>query len=346
MSLVPLRLRLLAAVWALAGALCAPSALAAPPVERPIPVIVQTDIGDDIDDTWALVMLLKSPGLDVRLITTDYGNTVYRARIVARFLELAGRTDIPIGIGLKENDDEGGQAEWVRDFRLADYAGAVHEDGVQALIDTVMGSEETLTLIAIGPAPSLAAALRREPRIARKLRFAGMYGSLFRGYGGSLEPAAEWNVKADVPAARVLLAAPWKEAISTPLDTCGVVQLEDEGYARVARSRDPLLRALMENYRMWCPTNPWCSKDRDQVAVRSTTLFDTVAVYLAEARDLVKTRTLGVRVDDEGMTLPDESARALDWATEWTSLEGFKELLVDRLLGPVTAERPRARGGR
>ena len=69
---------------------------AAPPEPpAPIPVIFDTDIGDDIDDTWALVMLLRSPRLDVRMITTDYGNTVYRAKLVARLLEIAGRTDIP-----------------------------------------------------------------------------------------------------------------------------------------------------------------------------------------------------------------------------------------------------------
>ena len=51
---------------------------------RRIPVILDTDIGDDIDDTWALAMLLRSPELDVKLIVTDTRNTTTRARIVAR----------------------------------------------------------------------------------------------------------------------------------------------------------------------------------------------------------------------------------------------------------------------
>ena len=68
-------------------AVAAPAATlprSAPAVSSPIPVIFDCDIGGDIDDTWALIMLLKSPGLDVRLITTDQGDTVYRAKIVAR----------------------------------------------------------------------------------------------------------------------------------------------------------------------------------------------------------------------------------------------------------------------
>jgi hypothetical protein len=69
------------------------------------------------------------------------------------------------------------------------------------------------------------------------------------------------------------------------------------------------------------------------VDARSTTLFDTVAVYLAEARDLVKTERIGVRVSDEGMTVPDEGAPPLAWATEWESLDEFEELVTERLVG-------------
>jgi hypothetical protein len=54
---------------------------------RRVPVILDTDIGDDIDDSWALPLLLRSPELDVKLITTATGDTTYRARLTARLLE-------------------------------------------------------------------------------------------------------------------------------------------------------------------------------------------------------------------------------------------------------------------
>ena len=117
----------------LAAFLWAPGALAAQAPGRPVPVILDTDIGDDIDDTWALALALKSPELDVKLVVTDFGNTEQRAKLVARVLELAGRTDIPIGIGVKENDEPGPQAEWVKGYDLAKYPGRVLPDGVQAL---------------------------------------------------------------------------------------------------------------------------------------------------------------------------------------------------------------------
>jgi inosine-uridine nucleoside N-ribohydrolase len=302
----------------------------------PTPVILDTDIGDDIDDTWALILALKSPELDVRLVVTDFGNTEYRAKIVARVLEVAGRTDVPIGIGIKENDHEGGQAEWVRGYDLAKYPGRVHRDGVQALVDTVMAAQEPMTLVAIGPPPNLKAALEREPRIAGKLRLTGMFGSLRKGYGGKPAPDAEWNVKARPAAARALLGAPWKEALLTPLDTCGLVQLKGERYARVRDSKDPLLQALVDNYRVWCRHSDWCARDGEYVTTKSSTLFDPVAVYLAISSDLVKMETAGVRVTKGGMTVKDPASPPLSWATEWKDLDGFEEWLTARLTAPAS----------
>ena len=99
---------------------------------RPLPVILDTDIGGDIDDTWALVLLLKSPELDCKLVTTCTGDTTYRARVVAKLLETAKRADIPIGIGPAQKGDRQPQGEWVRDYDLSSYPGTVHADGAGA----------------------------------------------------------------------------------------------------------------------------------------------------------------------------------------------------------------------
>ena len=88
---------LLAAIFLLAAVAATSSAddaTVSVPVKK-LPVILDTDIGDDMDNTWALVMLLKSPQFDVKLITTTCGKSVYRAKIIAKLLTVAGRTDIP-----------------------------------------------------------------------------------------------------------------------------------------------------------------------------------------------------------------------------------------------------------
>ncbi len=321
--------RTMSATFALVLTLVAPAAAA----EHAIPVVLATDIGDDIDDTWALALLLRSPELDLRLVITDFGDTVYRARLAARLLEVARRGDVPIGVGIRQTKAGGPQAAWVRDYQLGRYPGRVKDDGAGALIDAVTASPTPLTLIAIAPPPTLRAALAREPRIASRLRLVGMYGSLRQGYADGSKPEPEWNVRADTSAARTLLAAPWSSAIVTPLDTCARVRLDGERYARLRRSRDPLVLALLENYRLWCAKKDWCAADPQYVTAKSSTLFDTVAVYLAFARDLVTVERLGVRVGDDGMMTPDTRARPLDWATSWKDLDAFEDLLTARLAG-------------
>jgi inosine-uridine nucleoside N-ribohydrolase len=291
---------------------------------RRIPVILDTDIGTDIDDTWALAMLLKSPELDVKLVVSDSGDTAYRARIVARMLEIAGRTDVPVGVGIPLESAPRNQASWVAGYDLSRYPGPVHEDGVGAIVDTVMRSPEPVTLVAIGPVPNIAAALAREPKIAERARFVGMHGSIRRGYGGSVEASAEYNVRTYPQACQAVFAARWDITI-TPLDTCGVVRLEGDKYRAVRDCEDPLIRALIENYRIWAK-----APDAD---VQSSVLFDTVAVYLAFCEELLVMEKLGIRVTDDGTTVVDGSAKTINCATAWKDLSAFEYFLVQRLTG-------------
>jgi hypothetical protein len=122
------------------------------------------------------------------------------------------------------------------------------------------------------------------------------------------------------------------------------VQLKGERYQRLvaAKAKDPLVQALLENYAAWCPNHDWCVKDAEHVAAKSTTLFDTVAVYLAMSRDLVTVERLGVRVGEDGSTTLDDAGRPLGWATDWKSLDSFEEMLVDRIVGTAPAAKAAA----
>lgn len=294
-----------------------------------IPVILDTDIGTDIDDTWALAMLLNSPELDLKLVVTETGDTEVRARIVAKMLEIGGRPDVPVGIGLRTEDLPIHHAGWVEGYHLRSYPGPVSDDGVGALIDTIMAAPEPITLICIGPVPNIAAALEREPAIAGRARFVGMHGSVRRGYGGRPQIDAEYNVVRDPQACQQSFAAPWEVTI-TPVDTCGLVRLTGEEYRAVRDSSAPLARALMENYRLWAAhANPAGGIDPD---VCSSTLFDPVAVYLAFSEELLVMERLGIRVTDDGYTRIDETAKEIECATAWRDLGAFEDLLVERLI--------------
>ncbi|NOX55520.1 MAG: nucleoside hydrolase, partial [Planctomycetes bacterium] len=298
---------------------------------KKIPVIFDTDIGNDIDDTWALVMLLKSPELDVRLVVADHDNTIYRAKILAKMLQVMGRTDIPVAVGPQKGDRPGRQSAWIGDYTLEQYPGKVYQDGVGALIETIMESPDPITLICVGPVPNIRVALAREPGIARKARFVGMHGSVYRGYGNSPKPSPEWNVRADPKALQAVFAAPWEITI-TPLDTCGIVHLAGNRYQKVRRCNDPGVQALMRNYEAWAKSQDPSGK-RIKPDRRSSTLFDTVAVYLAYSEELVTMEEVPLRVTDKGFTVIDQKGRPVRCATKWKSLDGFKDHLVRRLTG-------------
>jgi len=298
-----------------------------------IPVILDTDIGSDIDDTWALAMLLESPELDLKLIVTACGDTHYRARLTAKFLEVAGRTDVPIGIGISDPDGEQYeqkfQEPWLAGFNVDEYKGRIHENGVQALLDVIDESPETVTINSIAATTNIARALELRPEIARKCRFVGMHGSINLGWHGTPGAIAETNVRLDVPAFRKVLAAPWLEKIITPLDTCGLVILDRERFQRIRQAQKPLLKALIENYEIWAQRVTWFKVEYTQT--RSSTLFDTVAVYLAYSNEFLRIQSLNLAVDDSGLTLLDPAGQAVQVALEWRDYEAFCDHLLARL---------------
>jgi inosine-uridine nucleoside N-ribohydrolase len=296
-----------------------------------IPVILDTDIGGDIDDTWALAMLLGCPELDLKMVVTEDGDTTYRARIAAKFLELCGRTDVPVAVGVaKPQDAHFNQQPWVEGYRLRDYPGVVHEDGVQAMIDLIMVSPEPVTIIAIGVVTNLARALEIEPRIAQRCKFVGMHGSIYVGYGGSSDISAEANVINDVPSFRKVIAAPWLDTLITPLDTCGLVVLTGDHYQKIYQSDLPKLRAVIENFEIWAKLVQWAViENTDQ---QSSCLFDTVAVYLAYAEDLVEIEEVSISTTDDGFTVINPGGAKVRAAVRWKDLDAFYDHLVERLL--------------
>ncbi len=301
------------------------------PPGKKIPVILDTDIGTDIDDTWALAFLLKCPELDVRLITTASGDTVERAKIVAKILEIAGRTDIPIGFGLPLENTRCFQSEWTRGYRLEAFPGTVFEDGISAITHTILQSPDPITVIAIGPLTNLAAALLHEPGIVQRSCLMGMFGSIRNGYFGKPGMAAEYNVKLFPHACRKVFSSAWRKTIA-PLDTSGIVQLKGEKYQAMRESKEPLVQAVMENYLCW--TKHYKNKlyHGFDARVESSILYDLVPVYMAFSETYLGIEELRLTVTNEGFTQIDDEGDLIRCATAWSDLAGFEDLIVSRLI--------------
>lgn len=296
-----------------------------------VPVILDTDIGFDVDDVWALAFMLRCPELDVQLITTNTGDTEYSAALVGKLLERAGRTDIPVGIGLPLDAIERTHSQWLNGYRVEDYPGVVHRDGVNAIVDTIVQAEDQVTIVSIGPLANIAAALQREPGITSRSRFIGMHGSIRKGYMGMDRPMKEYNVLKHTAACQKVFATPWNISI-TPLDTCGLVSLRDQNFATFKASTDPLAEAVMENHVGWIEAvRHWKGMENFDAGKRSSVLYDTVAVYMAYSEDLLEMEELPIRVTDDAMTVVDESAQVIRCAMNWKDLPAFEQLVAERL---------------
>lgn len=282
-------------------------------------VLIDTDIGGDIDDTWALALAVASPELDIRLVTTVSGDPRYRAHVATGLLAGSG---IPVATGL-------GGGRGVPPGRpqaaLAAIGAseAVVDDGLGALVDAC---REPITIIALGPLTNLAAALVRDPSITERARVVAMLGSVRVGYHGSDAPAPEYNVAVDVPAVRAVLAAPWSVTI-TPLDTCGSVLLRGDDYQRVLASAGARTRIVLDTYREWLDA----SDASELYERRTTTLYDCVAIHLAHDESLYEIEDLPLAIDDDGLMRIEDGAPMVRVATRWRDERAFIEHLVDRL---------------
>ena len=183
----------------------------------PTPIILDTDIGDDVDDVFALLLAARDPAYDLRAVTCVYGQVEARARLARHVLDVSGRAEIPVAIGssnslsgpvvpgapgntMASNDPDlpqAGSAGW-------DDLGARLDPrfGPDLIVDLVRYSTEPITLCAIGPLTNVALALRAAPDLAGRL------GALVI-MGGRLGPEAavgEHNFNMDPEAASIVFA--------------------------------------------------------------------------------------------------------------------------------------------
>ncbi len=303
-------------------------------MEHRIPVILDTDPGSDIDDSWAIAMLLRSPECDLRLIAAATGEPSLRAMVVSRLLAAAGRSGIPVSAGRRYQTKE-------MAFHLGAYLKHTgdlpghYPDAAESIVRTVRESPEPVTLIAIAPLTNIADALRLEPEIASRIDFVGMFGSLFRQYDGSKGRCAEWNLWCDQESADLVFnRTRWRSMTITPLDTCGEIVFSRAALLPLEQSKDPLIAELMTSYRWWLASVEKKRIDQVNLPPRTSSLFDTVAVYLAlSRRELLEMRKLRLSFENAILRENENAPNEINVALEWKEKSAFLELLAGRLLG-------------
>lgn len=301
---------------------------------KKIPVILDTDIGGDIDDTWALAVLLRSPMLDTKLVVTALEkeeDPLSRTRITCKQISESGMSGVPVGAGLAVDKYDHPLIGWAKDYDLASYDGPVYEDGVQKMVDIIMASEEEITILCLAPLTNIAEALKREPKIAEKARLVVVGGSIYNGHSlDAITKASDYNIRADIPAARKVLEASWDITL-VPLDVTAHIVLGDDGYQKLLSKRetDLFIKTTLDAFDHWMVVGN-CTYYK----THSTCLYDTAAIYIAEQGDYnVIMEDHKLVIDDGGYTNDDENGKLCHCAVYWKYKDMFYKYLVDRMCG-------------
>ena len=318
-----------AAVWFWLGLLSAwiaipAGAQSAASEAKPQLVWVDTDIGDDIDDAFALGLILRSPELKVVGISTAFGDTETRARIVDRFLAGVGATSIPATAGVRtQTDNPLTQRAYGEHFPVHK-----HPDGVAALLAAIRAHPGELTLIAIGPLFNIGAAIDRDPATFRKLkRVVMMGGSVEHGYNGGKgepkPPEPEWNIKQDPKGAAKLFGS-GVPIFMAPLDSTQI-PLEAAQRDALFATGNPLTDQLTLLYYQWM-AHSWNHSP-------TPTLFDPLAAAYTFRPDLCPMTPMRIEVDPNGLTRRVDGQPNAEVCLK-SDEKGFLELLLGRLEGP------------
>ncbi len=274
----PLSLSLLAALLA-----CAVQCRA----YEPIPIILDTDIGDDIDDALALALALQSPELDVRAVTTVTDDTEGRSRLAWKELGLYGRHDIPVGTGAPEPLLDPIHTGRAPQFSVLTDADTLPPSGrrraFQLIIDTLLASPRKITLVPIGPLTNVALALKGEPRIKDKIEHIVLMGGAFNLL------TAEYNIQRDRIAAEIVFRS-GVPVTAVGLDVTLQCKLKAADLERLRAAGNPASRFLVRLIELWQNGHP------DQYPI----LHDPLAVAVTMNPNLVETQLGRVQVETAG----------------------------------------------
>ena len=297
----------------------------APPPTRQQLVFLDTDVGDDIDDAFALALLLQSPELHLLGISTTFGDTTLRARLLTRLLAETGHTGIPIAAG---PPTPAPSSFTQRAFAERSPATGVRTDGVALLLDAARAHPHQVTLIALGPLTTVEAAIDRDPTTFRLFKAVVlMGGSIRRGYGSPYTdlaqtqapaPDPEWNIRNGIAGAQKLLATGVPLTVY-PLDSTRL-PFDEVRRATLFTHGSSLTDALTLLYTEWGQTTP--------------ILFDPLVVASLLDPTLCPTTPFHLRVDDKGYTR-EEPGNPNAQVCLTSNRERFLDLLLTRLLAPT-----------
>lgn len=283
-------------------------------------IIFDCDLGGDIDDAFAVALILASPEFEVLGFVMDQGDTPKRAQVACKMLYETGMHDIPVVVGRKTNDYFSSQFHWAEGFETIK---PMNKNAADFIIENLRKYPDEIILFTVGPVPNIMDVLKKDPDALKLAKHVySMFGSYYMGYDTGPIPSAEWNVRGDEEAARMLVNS-GADISYAGLDVTTYVKLNEAYRNKLIMRQSPLTNALSALYTLW---------RYESYAHPDPVLHDVVAVGMLLWPELYTTRKAHIKVIEGGYTVIDESKDPNCEIGMSIKKEEFLKRVMERLL--------------
>lgn len=333
-----------------------------------VKIVIDTDIGSDVDDSWAIGLALASPEIHLAGVTTCGYNPLVRARIAKALLLLAGHGDVPVfsgaGTPIKQACDQslwprlwGGFPRFFTEGRVLrsmekemcylESHQMFHkrklkierERGADALI-RLFQEDENLELVCIGPLTNVARAIQKSPafvKTIKKITIMGGYLGQLEGFPQimcgekMMEPRQDYNLQIDTDSAMIVLNSGIPITL-IPADVTLQSWLSPKDLRRFNRLGSPFLRPIIKHSRLWGKMQAvlLSSNARDNVGF----LNDPLTLAASFNASFCTFKDIGIETSlerDEVKFRKSEEGKMFCCAIE-INAKGFHEFFMNRML--------------
>jgi purine nucleosidase/pyrimidine-specific ribonucleoside hydrolase len=304
--------------------------------DAPVPIVYDTDLGEDIDDLYALYLALFHPRINVLAVTTVHGDTQAKARLATKVLRMAGHPGVPVGAGIGLSEARKARGETAGPPIYTQYVaqtdpecGGTYPSAAEVIAKALADSPDPVALVGEGAFSNLAAALDT-PGTREKIACYAVMG------GETQRVMSEYNVRCDPEAADRVFTSGLPVFMGTFDLTAKLRMTMDDVDEHFGGTDHPVLRVLHDCTQLWGPC-------RGRKA--GPVLYDLVPVFWLADNACVETRRSAIRVECQGTFTRGQTVRMPgDDGPVLESLQLDADDMVRQFIGLMTSAPDPRRG--
>jgi inosine-uridine nucleoside N-ribohydrolase len=321
-------------------------------VDKPIPIIFDTDIGTDVDDAYALVLAARHPNLDLRAVITVNGKVEVRAAIARKLLNLMGKDKVPVVAGRSKPMD-GHEPFWGGWEGKGLLAPDEKVDGISPqkpsdlVIELLEKSPDKIAIISVGGLSNVAEVFQKAPKLKSKIERLVIMGGSIRPIlieGHALPEKIETNLHNDTVASAIVLRAGIPITL-VPAEVTFTTKLLLKDYERIQKSEEPLPQAMTAMTDIFRPLMLTFMKGNGIVRYYddcTAMLHDPLAVLTLAEPSVAKIERMTIRLETEKgkiRTIPDPNGPiTVDVVTD-ADISRLSETVTKHVLRTATLAR-------